>query len=129
MKNNFSVIVKGLIVILLFTLSQTAFCQKSKTTSSPPALSMYDTLSTQEMMKTETISNGNYQRVKIKYDVVELFYKGVRFATIAPELREKINPKYIESADFEIDSLNSHKILKLQLNYMAKGNFSIKDYK
>ena len=132
-KNNFSVTFKGLGVILLLSLSQVAFCQKSKTTSSPPTLSMYDTLSTEEMMKTHSISNSTLPDViKIEPGKVELYYKGTKFATIPPELQEKINPKYIDSIEFEMDTLNSGKPvynIQLYLNYRAKGKFSVKDYK
>jgi len=94
---------------------------------------MYDTLSTEEMMKTHSISNSTLPDViKIEPGKVELYYKGTKFATIPPELQEKINPKYIDSIEFEMDTLNSGKPvynIQLYLNYRAKGKFSVKDYK
>jgi len=95
---------------------------------------MYDTLSTEEMMKTHSISNSTLPDVikGLELGKVDLYYKAIKFATIPPELREKINPKYIDSIEFEMDTLNSGKPvynIQLYLNYRAKGKFSVKDYK
>ena len=135
MKNKSVFLRHNTLILLSFTLmfSQMAFCQKNKTTTSTPTLSMYDTLSTEEMMKTLSISNSSFPDViKIEPGKVDLYYKATKFATIAPELREKINPTYIDSTEFEMDTLNSGKPvwnIQLFLNYRAKGKFSIKDYK
>ncbi|HZX75017.1 MAG TPA: hypothetical protein VFE57_11380 [Cyclobacteriaceae bacterium] len=122
-----------ILVSLILVLSQMAICQKKNTTESSPTLSMYDTLSTEEMTKTHSISNSTLpDLIKLEPGKVELYYKGTKFATIPPELREKINPKYIDSIEFEMDSLNSGKPVRniqLYLNYRTKGKFSVKDYK
>ncbi|HZX75018.1 MAG TPA: hypothetical protein VFE57_11385 [Cyclobacteriaceae bacterium] len=120
--------VKSLALLtFLLALRLPVFCQQTDMTISSDSLSVVDTLSIQPMNLNQPNSDFSFDEVE-----VELYFKGTLIATLIPSYKDKINPKYIDSVEFEIDHSDSQKsILKiqLQLNFKSKGKFSILDYK
>lgn len=79
----------------------------------------FDTLSADEALKIQR----DFFSLTLKFDstIVELFYKGERFAIVHGSLIQHVNRKFIKSSEFKTETWNDNRtLLRIQLQMSCR---------